>query len=80
MAPPALTVRKQTPGSRRAHFPENNTHYADQQQARVQGFVPMTDSLFSHGQIDAAMTLIIGFELGTSLLRARLELIVFDQR
>lgn len=60
-------------------FPENNTLYADQPQARVQGFVPLTGSLFSYGQIDEAMTLIIGFQHGTSLLCAQLELIVFDQ-
>lgn len=39
----------------------------------------MTGSLFSCGQIDEAMTLIIGFQHGTSLLCAQLELIVFDQ-
>lgn len=70
---------KQTPESLRAHFPENNAPYADQPQALLQGFVPMTGSLFSCRQIDEAMALIIGFQHSTSLLWAQLELIVFVQ-
>lgn len=53
--------------------------YADKLQARVWGFVPLTGPLFSCGQIDEATMLIIGFQHGTSLLCAQLEVIVFDQ-
>lgn len=70
--PPHSHCPKQDPESHGAHFAENNT-------LRVQGFVPLAGSLLNYGQIDVAMTLIIGFQHGISLLCAQLELIVFDQ-